>query len=66
MCRTGAVADRFKKAHSLVGHPDWDAVVVSTIDVSVAPLNDARRNTVLSLTSVDAALADPRWAALTP
>ncbi len=66
MSRTGAVADRFKKAHSLMGYPEWDAMVVSTMSAAVAPLNDARRNAVLSLTSVDAALADPRWAALAP
>ena len=66
MSRPGAVANRFTKAHSLMGYPDWDPIVVSTIQAAVAPLNAARRNAVLSLTSVDAALVDPRWAALRP
>jgi hypothetical protein len=62
---TGASSVRFRRGHALLGgYPDWDPLVVKAISDATASLNEARRNAVLSLTMVDAALADPRWAAL--
>ena len=66
MQRPGPVAQRFTRAHELRnGYPDWDSLTVAELFDVVSGLNEARRNSVLSLTGVDAALADPRWAAAT-
>jgi hypothetical protein len=65
MGRISAVATRFKRAFELLGgYPDWDQTVIDQMNDSVAALNEARRSNILSLTTVDAALADPRWAAI--
>jgi superfamily II DNA or RNA helicase len=60
----GAASVRFRQAHALLGgYPDWDPLVVQGISDATSSLNEARRNAVLSLTMVDAALGDPRWEA---
>lgn len=64
LSRQGPATARFSKAFEyLDGYPQWDQSVIDGIYASTSMLNEARRGSVLSLTSVDAALADPRWMA---
>lgn len=66
MTRPGPASPRLKKAFDrLGGYPDWDSLVVETVYNAVSGLNASKIQSLLSLTSVDAALADPRWLAQT-
>lgn len=64
MSRPGPAAARLSLAFDrLGGYPTWDPVLIEIANETVANLNENGRNAVLSMSALDAALADPRWKA---
>lgn len=65
MQRGGQVGALLVRAHGLVGYPEWpDALVLEAVEF-VARLSANQRKNVLLGTPLEAAVRDPRWAAVT-
>lgn len=66
MQRGGQVGALLVRAHGLIGYPDWSASLVHRSTETAARLTRAQRTNVLLGTPLEAAVRDPRWAAMTP
>lgn len=65
LVRLGRSASRLEAAFErLGGYPAWDYVMVEAIYRELQSMSGNNIQSILSLSSVDAALSDPRWAAL--
>lgn len=56
-------AERLRRAHALIGYPDWTPELLSELRQEVGTLSANQQKTVLTGSPLDAALADPRWQA---
>ena len=65
MERGGQTGALLVRAHSLVGYPDWSSEVVRAAIEAADLLNGNQRTNVLLGTPLEAAVRDPRWAAIT-
>lgn len=67
MGRSNATAGRLKTCYSRFGrYPDWDELTLKELQDWLAATPDSRRQIMVTGTELDAALGDPRWAAVTP
>jgi len=62
--RNIASAERLRRAHALVGYPDWQPSLVAELRGEVEDLVANQRKNVLIGSPLDAALDDPRWQAV--
>jgi hypothetical protein len=57
-------ADRLRRAHALIGYPEWAPSIVADLRGEIAILSINQRKNVLIGSPLDAALDDPRWQAI--
>lgn len=63
--RNIASAERLRRAHALVGYPEWAPALVAELREEVGGLTANQRKNVLIGSPLDAALDDPRWQSAT-
>jgi len=64
MSRSGQTGQLLRRAHALVGYPEWPADLVQYGESSAGILSSNQRKNVLLGTPLEAAIRDPRWAAV--
>jgi hypothetical protein len=57
-------ADRLRRAHAMVGYPEWAPSIIAELRDEIAILSVNQRKNVLIGSPLDAALDDPRWQAV--
>jgi superfamily II DNA or RNA helicase len=61
--RNIASADRLRRAHALIGYPEWAPALVAELRGEIEDLTVNQRRNVIIGSPLDAALNDPRWQA---
>lgn len=59
-----ASAERLRRAHAMVGYPEWPPTLLAELRGEVEDLTANQRKNVIIGSPLDAALGDPRWQAV--